>query len=86
MLVYKVAAGGTGTGTAGGNGMGNGGKSLMKSYRMEEYCGFQDYPLFWGEDILVEVNSKSTLIIVPLVQFYRFFRRVIPMTYLHSKS
>lgn len=24
-------------------------KTLIKSYRGEEYCGFQDYPLFWGE-------------------------------------
>jgi hypothetical protein len=28
-------------------------RSLFKSYRINEYCGFQDYPLFWGETLEV---------------------------------
>lgn len=74
----------------GGEGMGNGGggngKCLMRSYRAGEYCGFQDYPLYWGEDYVVEVVAKSVLIVVPLAMFYRFFRRVISMTHLQSKA
>lgn len=83
LFVYKIGSSGNGSG---GVEEKNGGRCLMRSFRAEEYCGFQDYPLFWGEDYMLEVNARSVVVMVPLGIFYRLFRRVISMSYLQSKA